>query len=71
MPPTKYDNALLEGRELTQESRTFRPTLFRDELVAAVAKSIAARRSVLLVGPSGVGKTKIVQGLALHLAQTG
>jgi ATP-dependent Clp protease ATP-binding subunit ClpC len=71
MPPTKYDNALLEARELTHESRSFRPTAFRDELGAAVAKSIAARRSVLLVGPSGVGKTKIIEGLAVHLAQTG
>jgi ATP-dependent Clp protease ATP-binding subunit ClpC len=71
MAPTNYDNALLEGRELTAESRSFRPTLFRDELVAAVVKSLAARRSVLLVGPSGVGKTGIVQALAAHLAQTG
>src|SRR5580704_8912960 len=71
MASTKYDNALLEGRELTQESRKFRPALFRDELVAAVAKSVAAHRSVLLVGPSGVGKTAIVQALAAHLAQTG
>jgi len=71
MAPTKYDNALLEGRELTGESRNFRPTLFREELVTAVARSVAARRSVLLVGPSGVGKTNIVQALAGRLAQTG
>src|SRR5882757_3525345 len=71
MPPTKYDNALLESRELTHDSRAFRPTVFRDEILAAVAKAIAARRSVLLVGPSGVGKTKIIEVLALHLAQTG
>jgi ATP-dependent Clp protease ATP-binding subunit ClpC len=71
MPQTKYDNALLEARELTRDSRAFRPTVFRGELVAALAKAIAARRSVLLVGPSGVGKTKIVEGLALHLMETG
>jgi ATP-dependent Clp protease ATP-binding subunit ClpC len=71
MPQTNYDDALLEGRELTGESRNFRPTLFREDLVAAVAKSVAAHRSVLLAGPSGVGKTSIVQALASHLAQTG
>jgi ATP-dependent Clp protease ATP-binding subunit ClpC len=71
MTTTKYDNALLEGRELTHESRKFRPVLFRDELLASVAKSVAAHRSVLLAGPSGVGKTAIVQALAAHLAQTG
>ena len=70
MPQTKYDNALLEARELTRDSRAFRPTVFRDDLIVAVAKAIAARRSVLLVGPSGVGKTKIVEGLALHLTET-
>jgi ATP-dependent Clp protease ATP-binding subunit ClpC len=71
MAPSKYDNALLEGRELTGLSRTFRPTLFRDELTAAVVKSLGAHRSVLLVGPSGVGKTSVVRALAAHQVQTG
>jgi len=71
MSTTKYDNSLFEARELTKESRSFRPTLFRDELVADAARAISAGRSVLLVGPSGVGKTSIVQALATHLTQTG
>ena len=71
MANTKYDNALSEGRELTGESRDFRPIKFRDELIAAVARSIGAGRSVLLVGAPGVGKTSIIRGLARHLLQTG
>ena len=71
MAETKYDNALLEGRELTGGSRNFRPTLFRDELIAAVAQAVAAHRSILLVGVAGVGKTSLVHALAAHLAQTG
>ena len=71
MAATKYDNALVEGRELTGGSRNFRPTLFRDELIAAVARAVAARRSILLVGAAGVGKTSLVHALAAHLAQTG
>src|SRR5688572_8783290 len=70
MESAKYDKALIEGRDLIRESHNFRPTLFRYELVAAVARSVAARRSVLLVGPAGVGKTSIVHALACHLAQT-
>ena len=40
MNASKYDNALQEGRELTAESRKFRPALFRDELITAVLESI-------------------------------
>src|ERR1700722_15192073 len=71
MAATKYDNALVEGRELTGGSRNFRPTLFRAELIAAVVQAVAAHRSILLVGAPGVGKTSLVHALAAHLAQTG
>jgi ATP-dependent Clp protease ATP-binding subunit ClpC len=71
MSATKYENALLEGRELTAESRKFRPTLFRDPVIAEVAKSVVGGRSVLLVGAPGVGKTAIVHALASHLPKTG
>lgn len=70
MVSTKYDNALQEGRDLTDAARSFPPTLFREELIARVVKSVAARRSLLLVGASGIGKTSIVHALATHLVQT-
>ena len=64
MNASKYDDALQEGRELTAESRKFRPALFRDAVIAAAMKSVTSGRSVLLVGAPGVGKTSIVQALA-------
>ncbi len=55
-----------------QERRTLAPfTLggqslgvpYRDELIAKVDEQLSAGRSVMLVGPTGVGKTAVLQGV--------
>ena len=66
-----FQNAFKEGRNLTQESRKFTATLFRDELVNKIIQTISRKRSVLLVGPNGVGKTKVVQEFARQLRRSG
>lgn len=60
-----------EGRNLTEESRGFDATLYRDEMISKIVQSIARRRSILLVGENGVGKTKVVHELTTQLRRSG
>ncbi len=71
MATKNYDHALGESNELTASARSRAPIEFRGDILAAVLKALGAKRSVLLVGPTGVGKTTIVHALAQHLKQSG
>jgi ATP-dependent Clp protease ATP-binding subunit ClpA len=66
-----YEEAFGEGRNLTEESARFPDALFRAEIVAKVVQLLARKRSVLLVGASGVGKTKVVQQVAREMGRSG
>ena len=71
---TDYDNALAEdGRDLVDAARDgeLPPVDFRDELVKQVAELLERKKSVLLVGPSGVGKTAVVHAVAQRMAKGG
>jgi SpoVK/Ycf46/Vps4 family AAA+-type ATPase len=70
-PSNVYDNALGEGRPITRDIGNFPPVAFRDEVVALAARALKAGRSVLLSGPSGVGKTAVVRALAAQLEDEG
>jgi len=63
--------ALNAGRNLTQESAGFPETRFRADLAAKVIQLIARQRCVLLVGPNGVGKTRVVHEVAAQLRKSG
>jgi ATP-dependent Clp protease ATP-binding subunit ClpC len=65
-----YLNALEEGPDLVESARDVRPTLFREAAIAAAADALAKNRSVLLIGPPGVGKTAVLHGVARRLADT-
>jgi ATP-dependent Clp protease ATP-binding subunit ClpC len=68
-----YANALEEGRDLVAAARDRElPAVeFRDAEVARILEAFERKRSVLIVGPPGVGKTAVVHGLAAEMARTG
>jgi ATP-dependent Clp protease ATP-binding subunit ClpC len=65
---TDYANVLQEGQDLVEAAQTSRAASFREREIAATVEMILQRRSVLLVGPSGVGKTAVLHGAVRHLA---
>jgi ATP-dependent Clp protease ATP-binding subunit ClpC len=61
------------GRDLTGDARDGRidPVIGREEEIAQTVEILARRRknNAVLIGEAGVGKTAIVEGLALRIAQ--
>jgi len=63
-----FDVVAQDGRELTADpNATGEKTFGRQEEVHALARTLASGRSAVLVGPSGVGKTAVVQKLLSYL----
>ena len=57
-----------DGRELTSDRGSALPKTYgRKEEVAALARALAGRKSVVLLGPPGVGKTAILKKLLYYL----
>ena len=71
--PPAPKNALRYGQDLTQLAREGRldPVFCRDEEIEAVERILLRRRknAPCLVGEAGVGKTAVVEGLALRIAE--
>lgn len=72
LDPKRYPLLSSIGRNLTTHARDglIDPVIGRDEEVEQLLDVLARRRSnnPILVGPPGVGKTAIVEGLALRIA---
>ena len=62
-------NVLNEGQDLAEAAQRARLPSFRDADIQAVVDALIANRSVLLVGPLGVGKTAVLHGVAQRLAE--
>jgi ATP-dependent Clp protease ATP-binding subunit ClpA len=71
MPDDTYEEALeRDARDLVSaaEASELVPVYFRDAEVASVLDQLDRNRSVLLVGPAGVGKTAVIHGVAQAMA---
>jgi ATP-dependent Clp protease ATP-binding subunit ClpC len=65
---SKYEQAIHEGRDLTGDLAKG-PVLHREREIVRVLESLERRRSVLLVGPPGVGKSAVARGVAERLSR--
>ena len=68
--PTALDEWARDLTALVAKGQ-LRGALFRDTEVGQAALALKGRRSVLFVGPSGVGKTSVVGALAQALGRAG
>jgi len=66
-----YANVLQEGQDLVEVARAVPSDDFREREVEAVLDALLQKRSVLLVGPPGVGKTTVLRGVVRRLADEG
>ncbi|HEY2527811.1 MAG TPA: hypothetical protein VGJ20_07655 [Xanthobacteraceae bacterium] len=64
-----YNNSLQEGEDVARAAQDRSLVSFRDREIDLVVAILARKRSVLLVGPAGVGKSAVVDGVALRLAR--
>jgi ATP-dependent Clp protease ATP-binding subunit ClpC len=75
LDPDRYPTLTSLGRNLTQAAfeRRLDPVFGRDDEVEQLLDVLARRRAnnPVLVGPPGVGKTAVVEGLARRLAEGG
>jgi ATP-dependent Clp protease ATP-binding subunit ClpC len=62
-----YDKTLQEGEDVVEAARNRQPVAFRDPEIEAALAALARRRSLLLVGPPGVGKSAVIDGIARRL----
>lgn len=72
MSDDTYEEALeRDARDLVSAARESEllPVYFRDAEIAAVLDQLDRDRSVLLVGPAGVGKTAVLHGVARAMAE--
>jgi ATP-dependent Clp protease ATP-binding subunit ClpC len=69
---SNFADVLQEGQDLFEVASASRSEYFREREIAAILEMIQRKRSVLLVGPSGVGKTAVLLGAVRRLsAETG
>src|SRR5215470_6052679 len=66
---SNYTDILQEGEDVSASARAAGPVWFRDQEIDAAAAAVLGRRSVLLVGLPGTGKSAVLNGIAARLDQ--
>jgi ATP-dependent Clp protease ATP-binding subunit ClpC len=66
---SNYTDILQEGEDVSASARAAGPVWFRDQEIDAATAAVLGRRSVLLVGPPGTGKSAVLHGIAARLDQ--
>jgi ATP-dependent Clp protease ATP-binding subunit ClpC len=62
-----YDKTLHEGEDVIASTRDALPAMFRDSEIDAAVAALTRKRSLLLVGPPGVGKSAVAAATAQRL----
>jgi ATP-dependent Clp protease ATP-binding subunit ClpA len=65
----EYGSVLEEGQDLAEAAQRARAASFRDAEIEAALDALSANRSVILVGPPGVGKTAVLEGIAQRISE--
>ncbi len=63
----EYGSVLEEGQDFAEAAQRARAPLFRDAEIEAALDALSANKSVILVGPPGVGKTAVLEGVAQQI----
>jgi ATP-dependent Clp protease ATP-binding subunit ClpC len=64
-----YLHVLQEGQDLVEAAKGLRLPHYREHEIETVFAALSNKRSVLLVGPPGVGKTAVLHGIADRLGK--
>jgi MoxR-like ATPase len=62
-----YEKCLEEGGDVVEAGRDRPAIAFRDREIDAALAALTRKRSLLLVGPPGAGKSAVVDAVARHL----
>src|ERR1700761_8312395 len=68
---SNYENVVEEGIDLVEAAKGLPEACFRDREVKSVIEALEQNRSVLLVGPPGVGKSAVIHAVARLIGESG
>ena len=68
--PTESEPARGEGAAAAADGAAFTAIIGRSSIIAALVEQLPKKRLITIVGPGGIGKTTVAQGVAERLGRT-